>query len=54
MNKNKIIDCNELLEIRNKLYNEWVQAYENLTIKNRNDPNKRTKYKKLIIIYLGI
>jgi hypothetical protein len=33
----------ELLEIRNKLCNEWVEDYENLTKKHRNHLNTRTK-----------
>ena len=39
----KFIDYKELLKIRNNLYNDWVESYENLTIKNRNDINTRNK-----------
>ena len=39
-NKKKL-DYNEILKIRNNLYNEWVEAYENLTIKNRKAKHKK-------------
>ena len=37
----KKLDYNEILKIRNNLYNERVEAYENLTIKNRKAKHKK-------------
>ena len=51
----KFISYPGLLELQNTLYSELVQAYENLTIKNRENPNTRTKniknFHSLCIIY---
>jgi hypothetical protein len=46
----KFIDYNDLLKIRNKLYNDWVESYENLTIKNKNDINTRNKNIKSLLL----
>ena len=48
-NKKKL-DYNEILKIRNKLYNDWVESYENLTIKNKNDINTRNKNIKSLLL----
>ena len=40
---NQKIGYNEILNIINNLYNEWVEAYENFTINNRQDINTRNK-----------
>jgi hypothetical protein len=39
-----------LLKIRNNLYNDWVESYENLTIKNRKDINTRNKNIKAFLL----
>jgi hypothetical protein len=46
----KFIDYKELLKIRNDLYNDWVESYENLTIKNRKDINTRNKNIKALLL----
>ncbi len=46
----KFIDYKELLKIRNDLYNDWVESYENLTIKNRQDINTRNKNIKALLL----
>ena len=39
-----------MLKIRNNLYNDWVESYENLTIKNRKDINTRNKNIKALLL----
>jgi hypothetical protein len=46
----KFIDYNDLLKIRNNLYNDWVESYENLTIKIRKDISTRNKNIKSLLL----